>query len=213
MKVVLGLGNPGSRYSATRHNIGWMVLDAVAEELHTVFRAGRGDYFQARADFAGGEVLLVKPVTYMNNSGLAAVQVLELFGVVPGDMLVVADELQFPVGRIQLKPGGSDSGHNGLSSLIYHLMRQDFPRLRCGIGNEFQQGRMADYVLDVFPAGQAAEVESMTGAACQAVLTWLRLGTDKAMGIVNVRPRDKPGPAPPPDRPAGLDEQEKISDQ
>jgi PTH1 family peptidyl-tRNA hydrolase len=185
MKVVLGLGNPGARYAATRHNIGWIVLDAVAEKLRTGFVPAKGDFHEAHTRFRGRDLLLVKPTTYMNNSGIAAMQLVERYGVGPSDMLVIVDEIQFPVGRIQLKGSGSSGGHNGLESLIYHLGSHDFPRLRCGVGSDFQAGEMADYVLSPFPAGQEEIVCRMTVNACEAVLAWTADGTAQAMNRIN----------------------------
>ena len=118
MKIILALGNPGARYAATRHNIGWMVADRVASRLGITFQPGPGDYHEAVGEIGGRAVALVKPTTYMNNSGIAARQVLERRGVDPSDMLVIVDEIQLPPGRIKLKSAGSSAGHNGTESLV-----------------------------------------------------------------------------------------------
>jgi PTH1 family peptidyl-tRNA hydrolase len=193
MRILLGLGNPGSRYAATRHNIGWMVLDAVAGTLRSEFRPGKGEYYEAQGRFRGHDLLLVKPTTYMNNSGLAAAQLVKRYGVTPEDILVIVDEIQFPVGRVQIKPSGSSGGHNGLESLIYHLGTERFPRLRCGVGNDFPQGSMADYVLSPFAVEQHPEVLKMIEAAREAALLWGVEGTQKAMSRHNRRGNE---PAP-----------------
>lgn len=197
MKIVLALGNPGSRYAATRHNIGWMVADAVAEEANAAFRPGRGDYYESRITRNGREALLVKPATYMNNSGLAARQVIERYGVSPADMLVIIDEIQFPTGRIQLKPSGSSGGHNGMESLIYHLETNEFPRLRCGIGRDFGPGEMVDYVLSRFPPHEEAVVAEMIASARDAVHTWIAEGTPRAMHQCNTPVEKRTGESPP----------------
>lgn len=192
MVVVLALGNPGARYEATRHNIGWMIADALAEKLGTSFRPAKGEYYEAPAKVGDREVLLVKPTTYMNNSGVAAAQLIEKLGISPADMLALVDEIQFPVGRIQLKPSGSPGGHNGIESLIYHLGTLDIPRLRCGVGNAFGPGEMADYVLSPFPAEEKEIVDGMIAQARDAVLVWISEGTARAMNRINTRTEPKP---------------------
>jgi PTH1 family peptidyl-tRNA hydrolase len=192
MLAVIALGNPGARYAATRHNIGWMVADAVAEKLGTTFRAAKGEYYEAPARIEEQELVLVKPTTYMNNSGIAATQVAERYGVSPAEMLVLVDEIQFPVGRIQLKPSGSSGGHNGVESLIYHLGTLDFPRLRCGVGKDFGPGEMVDYVLAPFPAPEKEIVDEMIEQAREAVLVWVAEGTARAMNRINTKPAAKP---------------------
>lgn len=187
MKVVLALGNPGARYATTRHNVGWMIADAVARKLGCEFAAGRGDYYQAQARVGNEDLLIVKPTTYMNNSGVAAVQIVERHGVPVESILAIVDELQFATGRIQLRPSGSSGGHNGTESMIYHLDSADFPRLRCGIGNQFPAGQMAEYVLSPFPAEEHELVTRMIEEGCDAVVTWTREGTSRAMNIVNTR--------------------------
>jgi PTH1 family peptidyl-tRNA hydrolase len=185
MKAVLGLGNPGARYAATRHNIGWMVLDAVADALHGEYVPAKGEYYEARLRYRGREVLLVKPTTYMNNSGIAARQLVERHGIAPQEILAIVDEIQFPVGRVQLRASGSSGGHNGTESLIYQLETADFPRLRCGVGNDFGPGEMVEYVLGEFPVEQAELLQRMIDTGRDAVLTWIVEGTARAMTLVN----------------------------
>ena len=199
MKIILGLGNPGSEYARTRHNIGWLVLDAIAEQLRGSFAPGKGDFLEAAGRWRGTEIRLIKPTTYMNNSGTAARTVLGRYGVQPADMLVVVDELQFPTGRVQLKPGGSSGGHNGLESLIYHLRTEAFPRLRCGIGNDFERGRMADYVLSPFAESEREELDRMIIAGRDLALSWAAMGTARAMSLFNraQKPIEEKKPAEP----------------
>lgn len=185
MKVILGLGNPGDQYATTRHNVGWIVLDAIAQQLRASFVPGRGDYYEAVGRWRGTQLHLVKPTTYMNNSGTAARAVLGKYGVAPADMLAVVDELQFPTGRVQLKPSGSSGGHNGLESLIYQLRTDAFPRLRCGIGNKFERGRMVDYVLSPFAAEEKEELARMIESGRDLALAWAAMGTARAMSLFN----------------------------
>lgn len=185
MNVVLALGNPGSRYEQTRHNIGWLVADAVVERLRGAWGPGRGDFYVAEVSWRGRKAAVVKPTTYMNLSGNAAVQALRLYDSTPAEMLVLVDEIQFPTGRIQLKGSGSDGGHNGLASLIFSLDTLDFPRLRCGVGRDFGPGGMADYVLSPFPNEERVIVEEMIAKGRDAVMEWIANGTSRAMNMIN----------------------------
>lgn len=187
MKIVLGLGNPGSRYERTRHNVGWLLLDAVAERLRAEFEPGKGDYWGAAASWRGRRVTLVKPTTFMNLSGNAARQVLRHTGTTIDDLLVVVDEIQFPLGRLKITPSGSDGGHNGLASLIEVLDSDRFARLRCGVGNDFPPGRMVDYVLSDFPSEDREVLERMIEDGRDAILLWIAEGTGRSMNRVNVR--------------------------
>lgn len=196
MKIVIGLGNPGSRYERTRHNIGFRVVDRVAERLRAEFVAGRGDYYDAQVRWRGTSALLVKPTTFMNNSGVAAAQLVKRYRVPAGDILAVVDELQFPAGRIQIKPSGSSGGQNGIESLVYHLGTDQIPRLRCGIGSDFERGAMADYVLSPFPAEEETLVEEMITNAADAVLVWIAEGTARAMNRCNTKPGALPASSP-----------------
>lgn len=192
-RLLLGLGNPGSRYAATRHNIGWMALDAVAKRIAVELKPGRGDFWEGIGMWRGQQCLLAKPTTYMNNSGTAAVQLLKHYNLTPADMLVIVDEFQFPVGKIQIKPSGSSGGHNGLESLICHLGTHNFPRLRCGIGRDFAPGEMADYVLSPFTAEQQEAVQQMIFQTRDAILDWVAEGTERAMILHNNRGNKRQG--------------------
>ena len=187
MKIIVGLGNPGARYAQTRHNVGWMVLDALADRLRTEFQPGRGDYYAAPGSWRGRKVVLVKPTTFMNNSGTAVRQVIKHYGGTPADVLIVVDEIQFPVGRIKLNASGSSGGHNGIDSVIRQLGTDAFPRLRCGVGNDFGPGQMVDFVLSGFSAEEELALADMVQAGKDAALQWLVEGTARAMNRVNAR--------------------------
>lgn len=187
MKIVIGLGNPGSRYERTRHNVGWLLLDAVADRLRAEFVPGKGDYYSALSSWRGRKVTLIKPTTFMNLSGNAARQVLRHTGASIDDLLVVVDEIQFPTGRIKLNASGSDGGHNGLASLIEVLGTDRFARLRCGVGNDFLPGGMVDYVLSNFSIDESDELEKMIEMGRDAILLWIVDGTSRSMNRVNAR--------------------------
>jgi PTH1 family peptidyl-tRNA hydrolase len=145
VKLIIGLGNPGSKYELTRHNIGFIALDLFASFLNIKYSGGKGDWLQAKGRIGEEVVYLVKPTTYMNNSGLAVKEFIERYEneltdltEKPGlkDILIVVDDFQIPLGMIRVRKNGSDGGHNGLSSIIYHLNSDEFPRMRIGIGKE-----------------------------------------------------------------------------
>jgi peptidyl-tRNA hydrolase, PTH1 family len=150
VRVVFGIGNPGNRYSQTRHNSGFLLLDQYAQKNSLPFVASKYDYFFAEGKTAQSGFSIIKPTTYVNNSGLAALQVIEEYNIPISDFLVVADDVNLETGKIRIRVGGGDGGHNGIKSIIYHLNSDDFPRLRIGVGNNFGKGDMADYVLSPF---------------------------------------------------------------
>ncbi|MCE2503670.1 MAG: aminoacyl-tRNA hydrolase [Chlorobi bacterium] len=191
MKIVLGLGNPGARYARTRHNIGWVILDAIAKRLRADFEPGTGDYVVARGSWQGRKVVLIKPTTWMNNSGKAAKQALRHYGGGLEELLVLVDEIQFPIGKVKMTPAGSSGGHNGVESLLYYLGTENFPRLRLGVGNEFGQGGMVDYVLSEFRSNEQKRLEEMIEKGKDATLLWIAQGTAKAMNQVNALRRKK----------------------
>jgi PTH1 family peptidyl-tRNA hydrolase len=199
VKVVIGLGNPGDQYRATRHNIGWMVVDRVADRAGW---AGRGRTRDASAvvggRFRGLDLVLAKPLTYMNDSGLAVRKVLAREHAPLGDLLVMADDFALPFGKLRFREHGGSGGHNGLRSIIEELGTEAFSRLRVGIGDP---GRDAvDHVLSPFTKEQRQRLDELLDAAADAVETWAREGTRKAANRWNafeLRPADADRVAPP----------------
>ena len=178
-KVVVGLGNPGSRYENTRHNIGWMVLDRLAERHGAAGRARERDAAaSARGRLDDDELLLVKPLTYMNESGLAVRKVLARERAPLGQMLVVVDDMDLPFGRLRLKARGSAGGHNGLRSIIGEMGTEAFARLRVGIGAP--KGAAIAHVLGDFEHAEQAHLELILDAAADAVESWARRGPEAA---------------------------------
>lgn len=189
MSTIIGLGNPGGEYDETRHNVGFMVVDTLCETLQTEFEAGKGDYLIAVSRYRGKRIALVKPLTYMNNSGLAVVDLVEYRSLNAKDLLVVCDDFNLPLGRIRLRPKGSDGGHNGLYSIIYHLQTEDFPRLRCGIGRLISPGEEYDatkFVLSVFDRDERSAVRKMVTKAGEAALCFATEGLTVAMDRWNM---------------------------
>lgn len=179
MKIVVGLGNPGKQYEQTRHNVGWMVLDRLAE------RAGWTGHARARdaaasvhGRYDGLDLMLVKPTTYMNLSGIAVRKVLARQRAPLAEMLVVVDDFDLPLGRIRLRAEGSAGTHNGLRSIIGELGSQKFARLRVGIGEPTRAAK--DHVLSRFAARERDVLEAVLEAAADAVEDWAREGAARA---------------------------------
>ncbi len=147
MKTIVGLGNPGRKYSNTRHNIGFMIIDELSNRLGLKFKSGKGEYLYA----SNSNVMLIKPLTYMNNSGIAIKEMLQYFKILTTDLFIVFDDLDLPFGKIRIRSNGSSGGHNGLKSIIYHLNSDVFHRLKIGISNEKREFIEADkFVLGKF---------------------------------------------------------------
>jgi len=187
MYLVVGLGNPGSEYEGTRHNVGFRVVELAAAGLGFRFRTYRS-HRSAAGRKAGNEIVLSLPGTYMNNSGEAVRELLAEHGIAPGDLIVCCDDLHLPLGAVRLRKQGSDGGHNGLRSVIREIGTQDFPRLRCGIRGASAPGpgeATAGYVLGEFEAAERGEARAMAARAADALVLAIREGIDRAMNIVN----------------------------
>lgn len=185
--VLCGLGNPGQKYRATRHNLGFRLADFFAERYGGKWSRARGGYHSSAVRVGTENVLLVKPHTYMNLSGEALAALDEDGLVVIERLLVVCDDTALPTGQIRLRRGGGDGGHNGLKSIIYHLNTERFPRLRLGCGPVPELTDPADYVLAPFPDEEIRLVEDMIREAAKCVETWLRDGIDAAMNRFNAK--------------------------
>lgn len=184
----IGLGNPGEEYAGSRHNVGFEVVDRIAGVIGAGFGPGLGDFRIARGSFTNRDIGLVKPLTYMNNSGEAVLDIRERYDVPLDQLLIICDDFQLPLGRLRLRPGGSDGGHNGLSSVLYHLKSSAFPRLRCGIGSltmPDDKAAMADFVLSLFSREERPVVDAMVIRAAEAALTAATEGLERAMNRFN----------------------------
>ncbi len=179
MKLVVGLGNPGSQYAGTRHNVGWMVLDRLADRAG---KAGRGRQRDAaesiQVRYRGLELTLAKPLTYMNDSGVAVRKLLARERVPLADLLIVTDDFALPFGKLRFREGGSHGGHNGLRSVIDELGTEKIARLRIGIGDPARGA--IDHVLSTFGPDEKARLPILLDAAADAVEAWARDGTSKA---------------------------------
>lgn len=186
MKLVVGLGNPGREYEETRHNAGFLVVDYLAREEGLSFGCSDFHADLARGRVAGQEVLLAKPQTYMDLSGLAVGALVRWYKLDPtADLLVVSDDLDLPLGRLRLRARGSHGGHRGLLSIINELGTSDFARLRIGIGRPGEHETAKDKVLGVFPEEEGRILDEVIVAAAGAIRTWLVEGTEAAMNRYN----------------------------
>lgn len=184
-KAVVGLGNPGRKYVSTRHNIGFLVADALTERLGVRFAVRTGLYTLARAEVEGVGFVVAKPLTFMNNSGQAVATLLRNLTLPPEAVLVVHDDVNLPFGRLRLRAKGSDGGHNGVASIIAELGTEQFPRLRIGIGAHFPPGKMVDYVLSEFESAEWLQLEGVIGRAVDACLTFVTSSLAAAMNQFN----------------------------
>jgi PTH1 family peptidyl-tRNA hydrolase len=189
MKLIAGLGNPGSKYDDTRHNVGFRVVDALAERFGEKVRRKKFNALTEEVHAEDTKLLLMKPQDYMNRSGHAVATAAGFYKLSPADVLVVTDDMALDVGRLRIRAKGSAGGHNGLKDIIARFGSDDFARLRVGIGDS---GRMdsADYVLSRFSAEERAIVDNAVQTAVDAICCWLRDGVDIAMTRYNAKNDD-----------------------
>lgn len=186
MRIIVGLGNPGSEYAGTRHNIGFDIVDHAAAAFGGRFRSGPGEYLVAHVAHEGRECLLLKPLTYMNNSGLAVSDALRRAGSTPEEIVVVSDDFHLPLGRLRLRLSGSAGGHNGLCSIIEELGTDAFPRLRCGIAGATlpeEKSALREYVLAPFERDEREAVEKLTSDAHRFLTLIIAEGPARAQQI------------------------------
>jgi PTH1 family peptidyl-tRNA hydrolase len=193
MKLIVGLGNPGSQYLGTRHNVGFETVDALAAKLGWIGQ--RADFDKlAREKFnglamdglAGSEkLLLLKPTTFMNVSGSAVQSAMAFYQLTPVDLLIVLDDLALPCGKIRLRSGGSSGGHNGLRDIERVLGTDQYPRLRLGIDAAPENIPGRDYVLGKFSPQQRSLIDPAVIRATDAIVTWIEKGIESAMSLFN----------------------------
>jgi PTH1 family peptidyl-tRNA hydrolase len=184
VKAIVGLGNPGTQYRGTRHNIGFAVVEELARRASVGFESAPAEALVARWRRSDEVVLLVKPLTFMNFSGQAVGELVRYFKIDVADLLVVVDEVQLPLGKLRARARGSAGGHNGLKSVIAHL-GDEFSRLRVGVGRGEQQRDLVDHVLSRFEKDEAAEAERMTMRAADAAEMFITSGIGAVMNAFN----------------------------
>ena len=184
--LVVGLGNIGPEYSKTRHNMGFMVLDAWSQASNTAFNTMRyGDV--AEIHLKGRTVYLLKPSTYMNLSGNAVRYYLQKLPIPTDRLLVICDDINLPFGILRMRKNGSDGGHNGLKNIAECLETENYARIRMGVGHEFSTGAQADYVLGNLSEEEMKEMDNLSEKVIQGVKDWIFVGADRAMNVLNAK--------------------------
>jgi PTH1 family peptidyl-tRNA hydrolase len=182
--LIVGLGNIGQEYELTRHNIGFLIVDRLADMKKVAFSLERLAE-TAELKMKGRHLYLIKPTTYMNLSGKAVAYWMQYLKIPKENVLILLDDLALPFGNIRLRPKGSSAGHNGLKNIELVLGGQDYPRLRFGIGNNFSKGRQVDFVLSRFDSNEFEELPFKIDKAIQAIESFCTIGVEKTMSLFN----------------------------
>jgi PTH1 family peptidyl-tRNA hydrolase len=194
LHIIVGLGNPGRRYENTKHNIGFIAVDQLAERNGIKVSKLKFKALTGEGEIAGARALLIKPQTYMNLSGESVLAAMSYYKAPPERLTVIYDDIDIPMGGVRIRKKGSAGTHNGMRSVIYCLQREDFPRIRIGIGGE-RGGRLTDYVIGGFGRKDMQPMRDAVMRAVDAMECILKENIDLAMNRYNVRPEDKPAPA------------------
>lgn len=187
MKLIVGLGNPGSEYIKTRHNAGFLAIDFLCEHLGVLLKPGKGDWYGLEHKYKSEKFYIMKPTTFMNASGNAVVNFVNKKKIDLSDILIVYDDFQLPLGTIRVRAKGSDGGHKGLSSVIYSLNSIEFPRMRIGIGTEenISQDNYTDFVLSNFSDDEFEKLKSLMPNIRDAILCFIEEGIYSTMNKYN----------------------------
>jgi PTH1 family peptidyl-tRNA hydrolase len=191
--LIVGLGNPGRQYRNNRHNIGFLLVDRLAEKLGVTFSRLESKALVTKADFQGQRVVLAKPQTFMNLSGQATASLVKFYKIPLENLLVAYDDVDLPFGNLRLRPGGGSAGQKGMESIIERLGTQDFPRLRLGIGRPPGRMEAAAYVLQDFSPAEEPELSATLERGVQAALVYITQGLEAAMNQYNRADEIRPG--------------------
>jgi PTH1 family peptidyl-tRNA hydrolase len=183
--LIVGLGNPGKEYTRNRHNVGFMLLDRLGDDLQVTFSRRKSNAAFAECLLDGKKVYLAKPQTFMNDSGRSVEGLVRYFHIPESQLLVVYDELDLPTGNIRIRPAGGSGGHRGVRSIIHELGTQEFPRMRIGIGRPPGKMDPADYVLQDFSADESIEIPLVLKRAAECVRIFVQEGIQAAMNAGN----------------------------
>ena len=186
--LVVGLGNIGAEYANTRHNMGFMVLDAWAQASNISFESGRYGS-TATISFKGRKFFLLKPSTYMNLSGKAVRYWMNELKIPVENIIIISDDLNIPFGTLRLRKNGSAGGHNGLTNITELIGTQEYARIRVGIGNDFGRGQQVGFVLGELSKEEKEEMEGISKRVIDGVKAWATIGVDRAMNTVNTKPK------------------------
>lgn len=192
MYLIVGLGNPGAQYAHTRHNVGFDVLEALAQKLGARVTRSKDNALVGEAFYHGQKLVLALPQTFMNLSGQAVGALARWYRVEPEDLLVIYDDIDLEQGAIRIRKNGSAGTHNGMRSVVGELGREDFPRLRVGVGGRKPGWALADWVLSRYDGEERAEAEKAYALAAEAVLEYVDNGIESAMCKYNTHKKKKP---------------------
>lgn len=185
MYIIAGLGNPGKEYDGSRHNVGFMTLDTLADRYQIEIREKAHKALIGKGMIEGNKVILVKPQTYMNLSGESIRSVMDYYKTEPSEFIVIYDDISLEPGQIRIRKKGSAGGHNGIKNIIAHLGTQEFPRIRIGVGEKPPRMDLADYVLSRFPKEEKEEMEQAFRDGAAAAVSMMNEGIDTAMNRFN----------------------------
>ncbi len=185
MKLVVGLGNPGTKYAGSRHNVGFEVLDLVASRHQLTWASAPRGIEALSTKWLAGDAVFAKPLTFMNLSGAAIVGLLQFYKIAPADLLVIVDEVQLELGRLRTRPSGSAGGHNGLKSIVASIGTEEFPRLRIGVGRGDARRDLADHVLARFDPDERPVIEDAVRRAADAAEMFISDGVLPVMNTFN----------------------------
>lgn len=183
--IIVGLGNSGTKYEGTRHNAGFMAADCLAEKLGVKIDRIKFKSLVTSCTLGDKKVLLMKPSTYMNNSGVAVVEAMSFYKVPPENVIVVFDDISLDIGKMRIRRKGSDGGHNGIKNIIYLSGSDQFPRIKLGVGHKPEKWDLADWVLSRFSSEEYKAMEETAKKACDALELMVSGNTDKAMNLYN----------------------------
>ena len=184
MKIIVGLGNPGNNYSSTKHNFGFWVVDKLVEQSSLQYKSGKGNFIYAMSQ----DCMFVKPITFVNNTGLAIKEILNYYdNITIEDFLIIYDDIDLDLGEIRFKAQGSDGGHNGIKSIIYHVESDHFDRLKIGIATPMKMRPSEKYVLKPFPKKYMDLVKEVVRNATKGIDYYLEFGMSESMNNFNKR--------------------------
>jgi len=184
VKCIVGLGNPGTKYANTKHNLGFNVISKIAQKLNVRAQKEKFDAIFAKTLYEGEQVILMQPLTYMNNSGKSVIQVVNFYNIPLDDVLIIYDDKDFDIGQIRMRKKGSAGGHNGVQSIIDSLGSDKFPRLRVGIGSP--EGSQVNYVLSKFNEEEQLIIDKVIDTAADAAIYSINHTIDNTMNKFNI---------------------------
>ena len=190
----MGIGNPGVKYKKNRHNVGYSLLEKFAESKSLDFIPSKGDYYIALGKQNKESYCIIKPTTYVNKTGQAALQVIEQYEIKLVDLLVICDDINLKAGQFRIRRKGGDGGHNGLASIIYNFNSNNFPRIRIGVGNDFDRGQLSSYVLNDFSLEEEKMLTTVFKNLVLLLDEFIERGYNSMLNVNSKLKNDEPGP-------------------